>query len=197
VPESPRPEEKRACHQAMRSAGMRFSPIADAQAPGVVWPVRLTGPVLGVSFEPQDSGGPHAILDCRLALALHAWAHDLRRAGVRRVEYFSMYRPNAVVAGTHVVSGHAHGMAIDAARFALQSGATVDVLEDWEGRSHGEAPCPLRPDEARDARLLRSITCAAVDHKLFQIVLTPHYNKAHDNHVHLEVKPNVAWTYVR
>jgi hypothetical protein len=28
-------------------------------------------------------------------------------------------------------------------------------------------------------------------------VLTPHYNRAHENHVHLEIKPEVDWTYVR
>jgi hypothetical protein len=45
--------------------------------------------------------------------------------------------------------------------------------------------------------LLRGVTCAAADRKLFQVVLTPHYNKAHENHVHLELKPEVDWTYVR
>jgi hypothetical protein len=44
---------------------------------------------------------------------------------------------------------------------------------------------------------LRSVTCSAADRKLFQVVLTPHYNHAHANHVHLEIKPEVDWTYVR
>jgi hypothetical protein len=138
----------------------------------------------------------YAVLDCRLAFTLQAWAPDLKRAGVHRVEYFSMYRPNAIIAGTHTVSGHAHGMAIDAARFVLRSGATVDVLDDWGGK-RGQAPCPIRADEARAGRLLRTITCTAAERRLFQVVLTPHYNKAHENHVHLEIKPEVSWTYVR
>ena len=174
-----------------------FTTVASREAPGVRWPIRLQGPIAGVSFEPIDQSPTYAVLDCRLAFTLQAWAHDLRQAGVRRVDYFSMYRPNATVAGSDAVSGHAHGMAIDAARFVLRSGAAVDVLDDWEGRKHGQAPCPIRPDEARPGRLLRSITCTAADRKLFQVVLTPHYNKAHENHVHLEIKPEVSWTYVR
>lgn len=197
VPAPELPARESSCHESLRRAGVRFSAVAEREAPGVQWPIRLLGPVEGVSFVPQDQSPVYAVLDCRLAATLRAWAPDLRKAGVRSVEYFSMYRPNAVVAGTDTVSGHAHGMAIDAASFVLRSGAKVAVLDDWEGRKHGQAPCPIRPDEARPSRLLRSIACSAADRKLFQVVLTPHYNKAHENHVHLEIKPEVSWTYVR
>jgi len=181
----------------LRAEGIRFRVIAPALAKGVHWPIRLTGPVGGVIFEPGDPDETFAVLDCRLALVLHEWAGDLRRAGVRRVGYYSMYRPFARVGGGPRVSGHAHGMAIDAARFTLQNGAVLNVLENWEGRDRGAAPCPLREDERGGARLLRAITCSAADRNLFQVVLTPHYNSAHDNHVHLEIKPEVNWTFVR
>lgn len=197
IPEPVRIASEEACYKALWREGVSFNMLPRASAPGVPWPIRLKGEVHGVSFEQQDHSPQHAILDCRLAMALSAWAPQLRRAGVKRVEYYSMYRPGARIAGSGGVSGHAHGMAIDAARFALQNGKTADVLEDWEGRTRGEAPCPLRSDEAREARLLRSVTCSAAERKLFQVVLTPHYNHAHDNHVHLEVKPDVNWTYVR
>jgi hypothetical protein len=108
-----------------------------------------------------------------------------------------MYRPFARIGNGQRVSGHAHGMAIDASRFTLQNGAILNVLEDWEGRDRGEAPCPARADESSGGRLLRAITCGAADRNLFQVVLTPHYNSAHDNHVHLEIKPDVNWTFVR
>jgi hypothetical protein len=45
--------------------------------------------------------------------------------------------------------------------------------------------------------LLRSVVCEAIDSQLFQVVLTPHHDRAHENHVHLELKPEVNWTYVR
>jgi hypothetical protein len=185
------------CHAALRRAGVHFVTVSRAAAPGVRFPIRLTGPIHGVTFAPLDPSATYETLDCRLAIALLEWTADLNHAGVKRVEYFSMYRPGARIAGSGAVSGHAHGMAIDAARFTTRRGAEVDVLEDWEGRRHGQSPCPMRPDESGSSRLLRRVTCAAADRKLFQVVLTPHYNKAHENHVHLEIKPEVDWTYVR
>jgi hypothetical protein len=197
-PEQPAPLGERACHERLSAAGVRFSALREQDAPGVAWPIRLLGPIHGVLFAVADEDSSvHDILDCRLALALVRWAGDLRQAGVRRVDHFSMYRPGARIHGDGAISGHAHGLAIDAARFTTESGAVVDVLDDWEGRKRGQAPCPLRSEESGASRLLRRVTCSAVDHKLFSVVLTPHYNKDHDNHVHLEVKPDVDWMFVR
>jgi hypothetical protein len=198
----PRPRElsseatASACHSTLRQAGVQFERIAEP-TPGVRWPIRLRGPIRGVLFTVIDDNRTHAILDCRLALSLLAWAPDLRRARVRRVEHFSMYRPGARVGGNGPISGHAHGLAIDAAKFELDSGVVVDVLADWEERERGGDPCPMRNDESTSSRLLRKVTCRAVDKQLFEVVLTPHYNKAHANHLHLERKLGADWMYVR
>jgi hypothetical protein len=186
-----------ACYGALRETGVAWERVAEP-TPGVKWPIRLKGPVRGVLFQPLERGDRmHAVLDCRLALSLVSWARDLRRARVRKVEYYSMYRPGARVGGTGAVSGHAHAMAIDAAKFELESGVVLDVLHDWEHRERGSAPCPVRRDESSGSRLLRNVLCQAVDRKLFQVVLTPHYNRAHANHLHLERKPNADWFYVK
>jgi hypothetical protein len=197
VPGPPPEPEPSDCYEALRQADIHFETIDADAAKGVALPLRLTGPVGGVEFVSSDHNPTHAILDCRLALALRDWAMDLRKAGVRRVEHYSMYRPGAHVASDGRVSGHAHGLAIDAARFTLNDGEVLDVLSDWEGRERGASPCPMRPDEAGGSRLLRGLTCEAVDEKLFQVIITPHHDKAHQNHVHLERKPEVDWTYVR
>ena len=197
VPHPVLPETVSACHRALHRNAVRFEALISQDAPGVRWPIRLLGPVRGVQFEPLDAAPQYTVLDCRLAVALSQWAGVLKAAGVRRVHYFSMYRPGARVNGDGGVSGHAHGMAIDAARFTLRDGVEIDVLDDWEGRKLGQEPCPVRSDESAGSRLLRKLTCSAADSKVFQVVLTPHYNKAHGNHVHLELKPDVDWTYVR
>jgi hypothetical protein len=176
------------CFERLDRAGVRYERV-DAATPGVKLAVRLRGPVAGVTFATMDKSPVNAVLDCRLALALVDWARELRRAGVRKVDYYSMYRPGARIGGDGNVSSHAHGLAIDAARFELDSGVVLDVLSDWENRERGKAPCPLRRDEASGSRLLRGVACRAADRNLFQVILTPHYNKAHANHLHLEIKP--------
>jgi hypothetical protein len=39
--------------------------------------------------------------------------------------------------------------------------------------------------------------CAAADAHLFTTILTPNYDRAHYNHFHLEVTPEVKWHLVR
>jgi hypothetical protein len=149
-----------------------------------------------VEVHASDHSEVHAVLDCRLAVTFLAWAPILRHAGIDAIDHYSIYRPGAHVHGNGHESGHARGLAIDAARFHLHNGAVLDVLTDWEERDRGGAPCPRRDDEAWPSRLLRGVVCDAVDHNLFQVVITPHHDSAHDNHVHLELKPEVSWSYV-
>jgi len=187
-----------ACYQRLRTAHVPFEPVPRHSARGVNAPLRLLGPIDGVEVTSRNGETLNAVLDCRLALALLAWAPSLRAAGVERLEHYSIYRPGARTPRKGQASGHARGLAIDAARFHLMHGAgTLDVLTDWEERDRGGAPCPQRSHEARPSRLLRAVVCDAVARNLFQVVLTPHHDRAHENHVHLELKPEVSWTYVR
>lgn len=185
-----------ACYAALRDARVAFERVREP-TPGVKWPIRLQGPVRGVLFSVIDHDPTHAVLDCRLALSLLAWAPDLRRAHVRRVLHYSMYRPGARVNGNGPISGHAYGLAIDAAKFELDNGRVVDVLADWDERERGGPPCPVRNGEPIESRVMRGVTCRAADRGLFEVILTPHYNKAHANHVHLERKLGVDWFYLR
>jgi hypothetical protein len=186
-----------ACYAELSHAHVAFERVAGPRARGVEMPARLLGPIGGVVVEPSDGRELHALLDCRLALALLSWAPALRKAGVTAIDHYSIYRPGARVRRSGSVSGHARGMAIDAARFHLQNGAVLDVLTDWEERDRGSAPCPRRPEEAWQSRLLRGVVCDAIDHNLFQVVITPHHDHDHDNHVHLELRPQASYSYVR
>jgi hypothetical protein len=186
-----------ACYAALQAEGVAFERVAEREAMGVDTPARLLGPLRGVEVVARGRGTTHAILDCRLALALLSWAPALTQAGVARVEHYSIYRPGARTPRKSKTSGHARGLAIDAARFHLRNGEVLDVLTDWEDRDRGGAPCPQRPDESWSSRVLRGVVCDAVESNLFQVVLTPHHDRAHENHVHLEIRPDVDWTYVR
>jgi hypothetical protein len=187
-----------ACLEALRAQGVAFDRLPDTDAPGVTTPIRLRAPLAGIRVAPSNDpeNSPHAVLDCRLALALVAWAPVLRAADVVAVEHYSAFRANARVGGSGPVSGHASGLALDAARLHLANGEVADVLADWGDRTRGDEPCTPRDDEAPRARLLRGVVCAAVAADLFQIVITPHHDAAHQNHVHLELRPGVDWSYV-
>lgn len=185
----------RRCHALLRSASVRFAAVPREEAAGVAIPIRLEGPIGGVRVASRDGSAVHEIMDCRLAVALLAWAPTLREAGVRAALHYSTYRPGARVAGTSRVSGHARGLAIDLSEVELGD-ETLDVLNGWEARQRGRAPCHGELDESPSSAKLRGLVCDAVRADLFQVVLTPHYDRAHANHVHLELVPDVTWSYV-
>ena len=54
-------------------------------------------------------------------------------------------------------------------------------------------PCVSPDGETEHQRRVRRVVCAASSSGLFQVVLTPHHDAAHANHVHLEVRPDVTW----
>jgi hypothetical protein len=82
-----------ACFARLQEAGVAFDRVSASEAAGVRMPLRLRGPIGGVNVVSSDKRAVHAILDCRLALALLSWSEILQRAGVERIEHFSMYRP--------------------------------------------------------------------------------------------------------
>ena len=173
-------------------------------AKGVLAPVRLTGPLHGVTFrtdlpEAQRATTPWEIADCRLVLALDDFAQILENHDVVEVRHYSIYRvapkswPDDKIGGQH--NG---GLALDAGRFIRKDGTTIDVLEMFHGKigaktcGDGAGPHPATPD----AKELRSILCEAVDAHLFNVVLTPDFNRPHRNHFHLEVMAGVHWFLV-
>jgi hypothetical protein len=176
------------------------------EARGVLTPIRLAGPLHGVTFATalppaQRATSPWEILDCRLALALDAFAEQLSRHGIVRVVHYSMYRPppanwRAKVSPSRgpglarpMGTRHLGALAIDAAVFVKQDGTTLDILRDFHGRigaaTCGPSAAPQQPTP--EALELRQIVCDAAQARLFQVELTPNYNRPHRNHFHLEV----------
>ena len=59
-------------------------------------------------------------------------------------------------------------------------------------KSRGEAPRAGPSPATKEATEIRKLLCDAADAKLFNVVLTPNYNKPHQNHFHLEVTRGVT-----
>ena len=182
----------------------RAIPYQDETAKGVLVPVRLTGPLHGVTFrtdlkDEQRATTPWEIADCRLVLALDDFAAILEKHDIVEVRHYSIYRvapkswPDDKIGGQH--NG---GLALDAGRFIKKDGSKLIVLDDFHGKigdkTCGDGAAPRKPTP--EAKELRSILCEAVDAHLFNVVLTPDFNRPHRNHFHLEVMAGVHWFLV-
>lgn len=191
------PQTAAACEASLKQAGIDFRKVSTAAADGIAWPIRLVGPIAGVRIEGGDK--PEAetnYLDCRLAATLLVWAPSLRARGIVGIDHFSMYRAQAHVDGGEKLSGHAAGRAIDLGRLELQDGRKLNILDAWKNRKAGADPCGSYRDDAA-GELLREVVCDAAQRGLFQVIVTPHHNAAHADHVHLEIDPQASSLWIR
>jgi hypothetical protein len=188
-----------ACLAELDARKFPYERVAEPQ-PNVETPLRLTGPVRGVTFDltyrtQRDPKSKAAIADCRLALAVDDLAGILAKHGVVRAEYLSMYRPNRFA---RPGARHPSALAMDLATITHADGTTYSVRFDFQGaggRTCGEGARKPRRDTP-GARLLRSIVCDAAEMGSFNLVLTPNYDWGHHDHFHLEVRTGIRWVLV-
>lgn len=174
----PTSRETAACFADLSRDGLRFSPLPDRDFGGgcqVIGAVQLI-----------DIGVPVTNLKamrCGLARAFSGWvrgavapaARQMLGSDLVRVESMGTYACRAVVgsaAAAGRLSGHAIANAVDVSGFVLQDGRRITITTGWQ------SPDP----EVRD--FLRTIRASAC--RRFGTVLSPDYNAAHYNHLHLE-----------
>lgn len=117
---------------------------------------------------------------CPVAAALRLWEwHVVQPAAqarfgqpVRAISHYGSYSCRRLYGRSEGdFSEHATADAIDIAGFTLADGRRITVVGDWTG-------------EGRDAAFLRDVRDGACD--LFSTVLSPDYNAAHRDHLHLD-----------
>lgn len=175
---APAERETRTCFADLSRMGVRFSPMVDHDVGngcgwvGAVQLVDIGVPVTNVTA-----------LRCGEARAFAGWvrggvapaAYQLLGSELARVEGMGSYSCRNVVgsvANANRRSGHAIANAVDVGGFVLKDGRRVTILRDWSS-----------PDPAVQ-RFLAAIHASAC--KRFGTVLSPAYNAAHANHLHLE-----------
>ncbi|MFC3579194.1 extensin family protein [Sphingomonas hylomeconis] len=174
----PTSQETRACFADLSREGIRFSPLPDRDYGG--------GCTLIGAVQLIDIGLPVAGIKgmrCGVARGFVGWARNAIAPAARqmlgsdvvRVETMGTYACRNVVgqAGRPArLSGHASGNAIDVSAFILRDGRRISIERDW--RSADPA--------VRDfLQTIRKSAC-----RRFGTVLSPDYNAAHYNHLHLE-----------
>lgn len=195
-----RPETLPAVRYATLTAEQCFSELSERQLAVERGPKRQTidAPVVlprelrGVRFEFAPRVEQRDVVDCRLLLALDDLARIGATLGIAAVRYNSIYR-NGWARGR--VQGHLGAVAIDIVELVLPGGDTLNVLRDFAGSGIGSATCgaAAKPAPPGKATQMRRFVCALDDARVFNLVLSPHYDWRHRNHFHLEVRRGVRW----
>ena len=172
------------CRALLGKAGIRYTrlgPRDDGPRCGYNDAVRLNpGGAFGPALFPD---GPP--LACPVAAALAAWHWSVIQPAARRylgspvigIEHLGSYNCRHIAGSTNW-SEHATADAFDIAGFRLADGRRIDVLSDWRGSG----------PEATFLHHVRSGACA-----VFATVLSPDYNAAHRDHLHLDQAARGAW----
>jgi len=189
-----------ACHAYLEAREVPFIAVDRKKAPEVAIPVRLTGAVAGVEFMIPWSDDPdhdlNTVWDCRLVAAVVPMAEFLHAHGVTEVQYFSALRRGKIVRDKPR-SQHNVGLALDL--LGLRGpGMPLAKVEDLYPRGRLQA-CPDRanapgpagapvPVGAPAADLYLALACQTYTRGLFHTILTPDHDRAHHNHLHLDLK---------
>jgi hypothetical protein len=176
---------------------------ATPPVPSVRTPIRLMGPLHGVTIHSRLSEAArltsvYEILDARLALALDDFCALLEKHDIVEIVHFTMYRPPAALTpDLKRQIRHPAGLAIDVGIFKKRDGRSLAVKPHWPS-AIGEKTCGegAREHWEKEARELVSIVCEAMDQRIFHFMLTPDFDAAHADHVHLEIKPGARWFIV-
>lgn len=176
---TPRSLEAGQCLVRLGRTGATYSSVPDQyldQGCAIVGTVQLASLPSDSSPLAVSNLGP---VTCEVSQAFTGWARygvdraarQLLGSPVRSIETMGSYSCRNV-AGSGRRSAHATGEAIDIAGFVLADGRRITVRNGWHG---GSEP------EREFLRVVRQSAC-----KRFDTVLSPDYNSAHHDHLHLE-----------
>jgi hypothetical protein len=143
-----------------------------------------------VSFLAPPRQSKFGAFDCRLGLALNELVPVFSEHEVTEVHVGTLYRPPPRRAKRPRHSQHTRGLAADVTGFKLRDGRMLIVERDWHG-AIGNPPCgpesSLR-EPTDEAIRLRNLLCAIAATKLLDTILTPNYDAAHHDHLHLDLR---------
>ncbi|WP_294334322.1 extensin family protein [uncultured Sphingomonas sp.] len=179
------------CRALLTRAGVHYEKLAPVERQGEC------GYANGVRF---TGGGSRTIgfspglgTACPVAAGLALWEWNIvqpeaqKQFGSRvvRIEHFGSYSCRRMYGRTTGDwSEHARANAVDIAAFVLADGRRISVLNDWKGEG----------DKAVFLRAVRDGAC-----RLFATVLSPDYNAAHRDHLHLDqaARGEMGWRACR
>jgi hypothetical protein len=175
------------CRSALAEAGVSFEPqvLADDHPSDqpqltchVEAPVRVGPTVGGVALRYLGQAPARVLVDCETAGALVASGEDVAAQGVTELHHLGTYSCRTI-AGTSTLSQHGLGRALDVQGFGFADGSEVTVYDDWEDGD----PTPTQ----WAGQFLYDTIHRWYDRWIWNILLTPEYNAAHDDHFHVDL----------
>ena len=181
-----------ACRRRLRRLTVPFERNRRAYS-GVATPLSVAPQFPGIALRAPQ--GKFGVLDCRLALTLHSIFPLLAKHDVKSLRIDNFYRNRARLPGRKKPSQHSYGLAADVVSFTLKNGDVLDIETDWGGKI-GDEPCGPKasvvPETDKGVRL-RNLYCDVARHGFFHHMLSPNHNRAHRNHLHLDIKRGNRW----
>jgi Extensin-like protein C-terminus len=164
-------------------------------AVGVATPTRIVGPLGGVEYQTAPKTVSYGIADCRLVLTLLEAAPILRAHHVKSMRIDNFYRKGARLPSHRKKSQHAYALAADVTSLTLDDGTKLNIEEDFHGQMGAPVCGPQAKLYRRDPKslALRTLTCDLARAGLFHHILTPHHDRAHRNHLHLDIARDNKW----
>ncbi|MCA9546893.1 MAG: extensin family protein, partial [Myxococcales bacterium] len=169
------------CLADLAALGVAFVPAEERNdmpdgLPGVTCdipdPVRVSSPVNGISYRYVSHDAPQPIyMACPLAHALVELGALLQEYDIVEVGHIGVYNCRAI-SGTNSLSEHGYARAIDLKWFRTRDGQVYDVEDHWEHDTQN-----FRTEAGR---ILFELGQQMFERRIFNIVLTPNYNAAHD-----------------
>lgn len=175
----PTSRETQQCFADLSRAGVRFSPLPDRDYGGgcrVIGAVQL----IDIGLPVSNLKG----LRCPLARSFIAWirnaavpaAREILNGELVRVETMGSYSCRGIIGGGAATAGRIseHGLAnaVDVSAFVLADGRRITIQGGWRGGQ----------DERDFLRAIHRSAC-----RRFSTVLSPDYNAAHHDHLHLDM----------
>lgn len=169
--------DRSTCHSLLRTSGIDFTP-APARGEGqcvVEDAVQIAATELRLPLSPA-----RVAPSCPVAAGLIAWqSHVVQPAAlgilgvwVRRIEHLGSYSCRRLYGRSDAIwSEHATADAIDISGFVLSDGTRISVLNDWD-------------DDGDKGAFLRAVRDGGC--RVFSTVLSPDYNAAHADHLHMD-----------
>ena len=167
------------CRALLRRSGVEYTALAPRDGAGQCGyrdGIRLNrAGALHISYRPAGLG-----TSCPVAAALALWEWQfvqeaaLEHLGsqVAAIDHFGSYNCRRIYGRAEGNwSEHSTANAIDIAGFRLEDGRRITVIRDWN-------------DTGAKGRFLHAVRDGACD--LFATVLSPDYNAAHRDHLHLD-----------